>query len=31
MHSETYKFKQSVLTLVSLVSLIGIRDNNIYV
>jgi len=29
MHGETSKFKQSVLTLVPPVSLIGIRDNNI--
>jgi len=29
MHSETSKFKQSVLTLVSRVSSIDIRDNNI--
>jgi len=29
MHRETSKFKQSVLTLVSPFSSIGIRDNNI--
>jgi len=29
MHRETSKFKQSVLTLVSPVSSIGISDNNI--